>query len=214
MSNSVGKTVNIITWIILAIVILFLIKGGYPVLIALEVMQIIYMHLFILLDPMPFLEFTFLKSLSSFHFTFFPSLFDNVLGGYTSPATPSLYTNFLSDTTFLRNCSPLIIIFSIFITIFIVFKLLANKTINRWKLFRKFCQGVVDDRIKYSIINDAFWLTFTYAMFFAMFQFRYTATSSLWQTINLLFAALTIAIFISYTLFMMYLGQKYRKDVS
>jgi hypothetical protein len=61
-----------ITWIFLALIFVLLIKTGYPVLILLEVGQIIYMHIFLYASPMPFLELKFLTKLKFFNFTFFP----------------------------------------------------------------------------------------------------------------------------------------------
>ena len=58
-------------------------------LLTVEAIQIIQMHIFLLLDQMPYLEFTFLNSMKYFHITFFPSIFDKVLGEYSSPATPN-----------------------------------------------------------------------------------------------------------------------------
>ncbi len=64
-----------VTWVFLTFVLLILIKGGYAVLLFIEVAQIIYMHIFLYLNPMPFMELKFLDSLRYFHFTFFPKLF-------------------------------------------------------------------------------------------------------------------------------------------
>jgi len=210
----VGSAVNIGTWVILAVLLIFLIRGGYPVLLTIEAAQIIQMHIFLLLDPMPYLEFTFLNSMKYFHFTFFPSLFDKVLGDYSSPATPNQYLPFLNDTTFMRNCSAYVLLFAIMLFLLALFKFLSSRVTNRSKTFRKLCEVVYKDRVRFSFLNDTFWITFLYTVFFAMFQFKYTTTSNVWQIINLVFCSLTLALFASYMIFMLYLGFKYRKDVT
>lgn len=210
IAQPVGTAVNVISWVTLGILLLFLIKGGYPILLTIEAAQIIYMHIFLLLDPLPYLEFTFLNNMKYFHFIFFPSLFDGILGEYSSPATPSLYKSFLNDTTFLRNCSAYIVVFVIAILLFVLFKMLSSRVVNRSKGCRKVCHAIYDDRIRISIINDAFWITYLYTCFFAMFQFKYTETSSPWQIVNIVFCSLTLLLYICYTMFMLYLGFSYR----
>lgn len=213
VSKPIGTAVNAASWVILGVVLLFLIRGGYPVLLTIEAAQIIQIHIFLLLDPMPYLEFTFLNSMKYFHFVFFPSLFDGILGDYSSPATPTQYLPFLNDTTFLRNCSAYIILFAIMLFLLGLFKFLSSKIINRSKTFRKLCDVVYHDRIRFAFLNDIFWITFLYTVFFAMFQFKYTTTGNVWQIINLIFCSLTLALFVAYTAFMLYLGFKHRKDV-
>jgi hypothetical protein len=214
VSKPIAKAVNVVSWIILGILLLFLIRGGYPFLLTIEAAQIIYMHTFLLLDPMPYLEFTFLNNMKYFHFIFFPSMFDPVLGQYTSPATPSVYIPFLSDTTFLRNCSAFLILFIIMLVVLALFKFISSKVINRSKNCRKLFEGIYRARIRYAFVNDIFWITYLYTVFFAMFQFKYTTTNNVWQIINIVLVALTLVLFVGYTGFMLYLGFKYRKDVT
>jgi hypothetical protein len=179
----------------------------------LEAAQLIYMHIFLLLDPMPYLEFIFLDNMKYFHFLFFPSMFDSVLGDYSSPATPQQYKSFLTDTTFLRQSSAYIILFAVSLLFLALFKLLSNKTVNRSKCFRKFCEEVYRERIRFALLNDTFWITFLYTVFFAMFQFKSTDTTASWMVGNLVFAALTICVYLGYTIFTLYIGFKYRNDV-
>lgn len=47
-----------------------------------------------------------------------------------------------------------------------------------------------------------------------MYQFRYTSTVIQWQAGNLVFAAFTIALFCLYTIYVLYLGYKYRKNLT
>lgn len=46
---------EIVSYILLALLGLFFIKSGYPALITLEIVQLIYMHIFLFTSPLPYL---------------------------------------------------------------------------------------------------------------------------------------------------------------
>jgi hypothetical protein len=69
---------QVITYILLIVLALFFIKGGYPALISIEVLQIFYMHIFLYTDPLPYLEYHFLDTLKYFHLLFMPQIFPSI----------------------------------------------------------------------------------------------------------------------------------------
>lgn len=64
--------------------------------------------------------------------------------------------------------------------------------------------------MKYSILNDAIWFTYLYALFMAMTQFKQASTTTIWDTINIVFSAIVFVFLIIYTIFIFYLGNKYK----
>lgn len=74
--------------------------------------------------------------------------------------------------SFFANFSPLIFIWAIVGTIYVVFKILTNKKLIKNKHLRKFAKRVKKYRLRFDIIHDAFWITYIYAMFFSAYQFK------------------------------------------
>ena len=60
----------------MAVVFLLMIKYSYPLLLLVDTIQTIYMHTFLLVNPLPYLWYNVNIVLGYFHFNFLPKLYD------------------------------------------------------------------------------------------------------------------------------------------
>ncbi len=60
------------------------------------------------------------------------------------------------------------------------------------------------------IFNDACWLMYLYAVFFAMLQFRQVKFDTGMDIFNFIFALVVFLFFVVFTFIMIYLGNKYK----
>jgi len=65
--------------------------------------------------------------------------------------------------------------------------------------------------MKYGIINDAFWVTYLYALFISMLQFKIGNFDSNLAILNMILAIASFFAMIAYTVFIIYVGYKYRQ---
>ena len=64
------------------------------------------------------------------------------------------------------------------------------------------------------IFHDAFWVTYLYATYFALLQFTQASVGSIWDTINIGLAGIVLVLYLSFTVLMVYLGNKYKNAVN
>ena len=76
----------------------------------------------------------------------------------------------MTNTSFINNCSPMIVIFGIAILLYIIFYALSRKGCFASKNVRHVCKKIVKYRMRYMIFNDAVWFTFLFAFFMASLQ--------------------------------------------
>ncbi len=93
---------------------------------------------------------------------------------------------------------------------FAIFWLLNNKKINRCRLFRKTAHKVYKYRMKYSFINEIFYYTQLYVVFFALFQFG-SNKSILSSASNLAMSVICLIFYVAWMVFLAYIGSHYRK---
>ena len=60
------------------------------------------------------------------------------------------------------------------------------------------------------IFNDAIWFTYLYTMFIAAFQFKQASFKTNWDIFNVVFAAFVTLFYLSYTIFILYLGNRHK----
>lgn len=108
------------------------------------------------------------------------------------------------------NVSPFIVIIGFAVFVYLLFMVLSSKKIVSNKVVRQAAKKIKKYRLKYGIINDAIWFVYIYALFMAMMQFGQVSTSSTWDIINIVFAAIVFILLLVYTVFMIYLGNKYK----
>jgi hypothetical protein len=138
---------------------------------------------------------------------FLPKVFSNPTG-YVDP----YYQNFMPNSSFLSNSSPFIFIFAFVVTVYLIFWVLSLKKMVKNKNVRHFAKTIRKYRLKYHILHDAFWFTFLYAFFMAIYQFKQFSFNSTLDIINFIFAALITFVYFSFTVYIIYLGYKYRKE--
>jgi hypothetical protein len=120
------------------------------------------------------------------------------------------YYLFQTDITFLGNFQPLVFLGGIYLAMFAIFWLLNNKKINRCRLFRKTVHKVYKYRMKYSFINEIFYYTQLYVVFFALFQFG-SNKSILSSASNLAMSVICLIFYVAWMVFLAYIGSHYRK---
>jgi len=92
----------------------------------------------------------------------------------------------------------------------LLFKALSNRKILANKAVRQLAKRARKYRLKYSLLNDAVWFVYVYAMFMCMLQFTQAKTSSVWHIANIAAAGVIFAFLFGYTLAIMYLGNKFK----
>jgi hypothetical protein len=142
--------------------------------------------------------------LSYFHLTFLPKLLPSI------HLTTASYSLFSDDLSFLRN-SPLILVFLFVGGVYIVTSCLSSKRFISNKAIRKVFKKIRKHRMRYTIIHDAFWVCYLYAVFISVLQFKIGGFSSTNAIMNMILAIITFMVFLAFTGIMVYLGVKYRK---
>lgn len=133
---------GILSYFALAILLILLFKGSYPLLLVFEVFQIIYFHYFIIID-LPYNFSNFLLNLKYLNFQFLPSLFTLMIPfTFISPASPQKFKQAIIDTTFFVSSGHYFLVIAFYVAWALAIIILKNKQINRFKKFRKFCKGV------------------------------------------------------------------------
>jgi hypothetical protein len=143
--------------------------------------------------------------LKYFHLTFLPRLFPSL--GITNSA----YSLFSSDLSYLSN-SPCILVFAFVIGAYLLVGLLSSKRFIKNKMIRKIFKSIRKNRMKYSIIHDAFWICYIYAVYISMLQFKMGSFNGTSNILNMVLAILTLITFLAFTYFVFKLGYKYRKE--
>lgn len=131
-AKQMSGQVNIVSWILIIIIMLMMIKSSYPMIVLLDLVQFIHMHVFVTATPLPYLFMAVVSVLKNLNFAFLPSLYSDPNPNQTGP-----YYSFQPDTTFLGNCQPFVFFLAIFGGAYLLFWLLSMKRINRSKCFRQ-----------------------------------------------------------------------------
>lgn len=141
--------VNVLSWILIAVVFAMMIKFSYPLLVFIDAVQFLYMHLFVVISILPYMWFNVNSILGYFHFNFLPKI--HTIDTTSTPKSQP-YSLFLSDTTFLGNMQPFIFFISIYCGMYLLVWILTTKKINRWDAFREKVKILYKGRFRYSII--------------------------------------------------------------
>ena len=153
----------------------------------------------------------FLDSLKNVNFLFLPNFFPDLSQTTDNYSIPE-YEPFTTNTSFLYNCSPFIVIFGFVIVVYFIFFVLSRKVSCLNKTLRKTAHRIRKYRLRYMIINDAFWFTYLFTVFMALLQFTQASFSSTWDIVNIAFASIVFLFFLVYTVFIMYLGNKFKNS--
>jgi len=162
----VSGQVNVISYLLIAVLFLLMIRSNYIVIIVLDTLQFIHMHIYVLAVPLPYLYMNVISKLNNIHFTFLPTFYTNPESRIENP-----YLNFQTDTSLLGNCHPLVFFIIIFGAIYLIFWMLSSRKINKFANFRKKVRQIFQFRMKYSFLYEIFYYTEYYVLFFAVYQF-------------------------------------------
>jgi hypothetical protein len=75
---------------------------------------------------------------------------------------------------------------------------------------RKFAKRARKYRLRFGIVNDAFWITYIYAVFFAMYQFKNATFGSGMLVGNFFFACIIFALYTIFTVYMVKLASQHK----
>lgn len=144
---------GVISYIALAILLILMFKGSYPLLLVFEVFQTVYFHYFIIED-LPYNFSQFLLNLKYLNFQFLPSLFQLMIPDtYESEATPQKFKSAITDTTFFISAGHYFLVIAFYVLWALLIALLKNKTLSRFRKVRRFARGVWDNRMRFGAIN-------------------------------------------------------------
>lgn len=127
-SSSIATFAKGLAWFALAILLVLMLKGSYPMLFVLEVFQIVYFHAFILAS-LPYNFQTFVGNLSVLNFSFLPNVFKIAVvpSDHTSSTTPLQYKTLIGEITFMVSAGQYFTLLMIYLVIAIIFAILKEK---------------------------------------------------------------------------------------
>ena len=214
-SESIGTFANGLGWFALAILLVLMLKGSYPMLFVLEVFQIVYFHIFIIAG-LPYNFTTFLTKLSILNFQFLPNLFKLyvVPSDWVSTATPLQYKIVVGEITFMVSAGHYITLLIIYLVIGLLISLFKEKLCKCCERVRIFAKRQYLNRVKYGLVNEYVWFCFMTFGFFSMFQMKDLKPTAPWQYGNLVLSFLAFLLFIGFPALVIAKALKYRKDMS
>lgn len=74
-ATTMQKQVSIISYILISIIFLMMVKYSYPLLIFMDTLQLLFMHVYIVLSPLPYSWFKLTYVFKYFNFSFLPKLY-------------------------------------------------------------------------------------------------------------------------------------------
>lgn len=130
----------------------------------------LYFHYFIIED-LPYNYSNFILNLKFLNFQFIPSVFMSIIPeNFESAATPQKFKAAITDTTFFISAGHYFPVIAFYLLWTISIAILKNKQICKFRKLRKFAQGVYENRIRFSIINECMWFCFMTFMVFGLWQ--------------------------------------------
>ena len=198
------SNVNVISWLLIAVLFIMMIKCSYPLIVLLDLLQYIHMHVYVVLTPLPYLYMQALSALKNVQFVFLPVLSNNP----TSDSNANYY-DFQPDTTFLGNFHPFIFFFIIFGSTYLIFMLLSAQCC-KIKSIRSRTKKIFRGRMRYSFLHEIFYYTAFYTLFFIFYQFTGANSNLDNSAANLAVAVIVLICFVVWLVAITYVGSKYR----
>jgi hypothetical protein len=192
--------------VLIVVILLMMIKSNYPMIVLLDLVQLIHMHIYVIALPLPYLYMQVVSVLKNLNFAFLPSLYSD-----PNPNQDGPYFAFQPDTTFLGNCQPFVFFIAIFGGAYVVFWALTLKFINRSKCFRKRVRAIFKSRVRYSFVHEIFYYTAFYVFFFAVYQFTGANSSNASSSTNLAAAVIVALIYVVWLITITYHAVKYKR---
>ena len=145
--ETANSNVNILSWILIAVLFLMMIKCSYPLIVLIDLLQYIHLHVYVVLTPLPYLYMQALSALKNVNFVFLPTLSSN-----PTDVTSANYYDFQPDTTFLGNCHPFFFFLVIFGSAYLIFMLLSAQCC-KIKSIRSRVKKIYRGRMRYSFLH-------------------------------------------------------------
>ena len=186
-----------------------MIAFSYPLLVLIDTLQLLFMHTFLLISPLPYLWYNINNILGFFHFTFLPKLYTQEIAG-----SKTLYSEFQSDTTMLGNIHPFVFIVSIFLFVYFIFWILSTKTVNRSDCFRKRVKKIFRGRMKLSFLFEAFYYPAFYTLFWAMYQLKGYHSNLPEAGANLAMSIIFLITYLVFFILLLYITAKTRNKIN
>ena len=200
---------DVLSWILIAVVFLMMINYSYPLMVLVDTVQAIYMHSYIMLSPLPYMWFKVNSIFGYFHFNFLPKVYE-----YDTTQTPEEqpYNSFITDSTFLGNMSPFIFFISIFYGIFFITLLILKvlKKTNKCSNLRKKIKYLYKERMRFSFLFEACYYTVTFAVFYAVYQFRGYNSKVNSAKANIAFSIIVLIWYLAFLCVVLYISFKVR----
>jgi hypothetical protein len=159
------QNVNVLGWILVAVLGLMMLKISYPLLVLIDFLQLIYMHLYVDVSPLPYFWMNIMSSMENVNFVFLPQFHSEIDETATNP-----YNYFKKDITMLGNIQPLVYIGGLFGAIYLIFWGLSVCKIKVFRCLRKRVKRIFKDRMRFSLLNEIFYYTQLQVFFFAVLQ--------------------------------------------
>lgn len=152
-TRSIASFSNAISYIALAVLIILIFKGSYPLLLVSEIFQMFYFHFFII-EELPYNFSSFLLNLSPLNFTFLPNVFmDLVPSDFSSSGTINKFTLAFPETTFFISSGHYWLVIVCYIAWALMTALLQSKYINKWESLQQVMQRVYYTRVRFGAVN-------------------------------------------------------------
>lgn len=211
-TKSISAFSGVLSYIALAILLILLFKGSYPLLLVFEVFQTVYFHFFII-EELPYNFSEFLVNLRYLNFQFLPSLFNLVIpSDFSSPATPVKFTKAIEDTTFFISAGHYFIVIIFYLVWSLAVFVFKSKKINKFRKLRRICKSAWENRIRFGAINECMWFCFMTFVLFGLWQFYDMKVYGRWSYGNIFLALVSFLGCIAVTVWTIYLTLKYRTD--
>ena len=145
-----------------------MINYSYPLLVLVDTIQALYMHSYVLVAPLPYMWLKVNTIFGYFHFNFLPKVYTH------QNSTEQPYDAFVTDSTFLGNMSPFIFFTAIFFSFFFITLLLLKlfTKLDKCNKLRNKLKALYKSRMRFSFLFEACYYTLTYAVFYALYQFK------------------------------------------
>lgn len=140
--------VNILSWVLIILLILMMVKCTYPLIVLIDFIQVLYLHLYIEIKPLPYLWMQVMSALENVNFSFLPKIYSEIDETRSNP-----FYFFKNDITFLGNMQPIIFIGTLFTITFLTSWAIVKSNISLLKGLRKPIKKVFKSRMKYSFFN-------------------------------------------------------------
>lgn len=202
------QNVNVLSWILISVLIIMMIYCSYPLIVLIDFLQLVYMHIFIDINPLPYLWMNVTSTLENLNFSFLPKLYQE-----NNLTSSNPFKLFKTDVTLLGNIQPLVIISAAFLSVYFIFWVLSNFRIKIFRCLKKRARKIFKFRMRYSFLNEIFYYTQLYVFFFAVLQWNSNKSTS-YPALNLAISIVVALIYVGWLVFLIYKSSHYQNKLN